>query len=122
MVSDVREAHFRKQFGGPFGDGGAPEITIDDHRHHHIFQSGEGGDQMMFLEYEPDGMPAQPRERGITKVHGILAIDEHVPGRRTVEQADDIEQRALARPRWTHQRQKFAMMQVEVDAVEDFDF
>ena len=47
-----------------------------------------------------------------------VPVEDHATARRTIEQTDDVEQRALARARRTDQRGELAALELEVDAVE----
>ena len=66
-------------------------------------------------------MSAQPCGFSITEARRVFAIDENTTSRWAVKQADNVEQRTFARTRRPHQRKKLAVMQVEVDAMENFD-
>src|SRR5690349_12682779 len=48
----------------------------------------------------------------------ILAVDPHLAGVRPVEACDDPQQRRLARPGWTEQRQQLTLADFQVDIVE----
>ena len=67
---------------------------------------------MMLLKDESYRMTAQTGDRGIAEFGGVLPIYKDLARRRAVEQANDIEQGALARSGRSHQRKKFASVEV----------
>src|SRR5450756_644579 len=74
----------------------------------------------MVLEHETDAAPAQPRALRVVERAGLLSFDEQPSAGRLVQEADQIEQRRLARTGGADQCGKFALLQDEVDAVQDF--
>ena len=54
-------------------------------------------------------------------VRDVLAVDGHDPGRRMVEQPDDVHQRRLARARRPHDREHLAAADLEGHAAERID-
>ena len=90
------ETNAIKQFIGAFCHGGVGPTPIHQHGHHHVLLCGERGYQVMVLKNEPYGFASQAREFGVSQDTGILAVDEQPSVRWTVEQANNIQQRALA--------------------------
>ena len=75
----------------------------------------EVGDQVERLEDEPELTVADARERAIRRGRDRLAVELDPPSRRHVEQANQIQQRALAAARRPHDRDEFALTHLEVD-------
>jgi len=112
MIGHMLEADRHEKTTGALSDCRAVKVTVDDHRHHHIFDRSEGGDQMMLLKDESYRMTVQTGDRGIAEFGGVPPIYKDLARRRAVEQANDIEQGALARSGRSHQREKFASVEV----------
>src|SRR5665811_548437 len=74
----------------------------------------------MVLEHETDAAPAQPRALRVVERAGLLSFDEQPSAGRLIQQPDQIEQGGLARTGGADQCGKFALLQHEVDAVQDF--
>jgi hypothetical protein len=65
-------------------------------RQHHVLHRGERGQQVVKLEHEADGLRAQQRECLVGQVFGFLPGEKEFAGAGLVQQADDVEQGALA--------------------------
>ena len=74
----------------------------------------------MVLEDEADGLTAQFRQPCIVEITRIVADDFDTAAGRTIQQADDVEQSALARARRADDRDELAFLDAHVDAVQHF--
>ena len=79
------------------------------------------GQQVVELEDEPDVLRAPLRELAAAQRADGHAVDLDGAARGRVESADQVQQRRLAGPRRPHQRQKVALRDFEVDALEHVD-
>jgi hypothetical protein len=68
------------------------------------------------LTHEAKLSRAQRRQRTVVEAGRVGARHDDTTGRRPIEQADDVEQRALAGTGRPDQRRELAAMQFEVDA------
>ena len=73
----------------------------------------------MQLEDESDRVAAEDRRRAQRTDIGVA--DEHASAGRAVERPDQLQQRRLARPGWTGDRDHFARLDLEADPMEDLD-
>ena len=96
--------------------------SLGDHpRHQHVLRRRECRQQMVKLEDEPDAACPQ-RGQGAFRQRRRLASAEHVrSAARRLEQADQVEQRRLARTRRSDQRGELAAGDRQVDAVQHLD-
>ena len=104
-VSPGREAHAVEQLVGAPVHRSVRPASVHEHRHHDVLQRGEGGKQVVVLEHEAYAAAAQESERVVVESGRVRAANEEPPAARAIEQSHDVEQRALARARWTHQAQ-----------------
>ena len=94
---------------------------LDEQRHHDVLERRECRDQIVILEHEADAVAAELGDRGIVELAGFLPLDEQTAARRPIEQADDVEQGALARSRRPDQGHEFAALQRQIDIVQHLD-
>src|SRR5262249_10118581 len=74
--------------------------------------------EAVILEDETDLPVAERGERVRWELERIAPVERHTPGGRRLERAEDVEQRALAAPRRSHDRGRIARRHVERHAVE----
>lgn len=118
VAGEILQPDLRQQPVRPGLDLLVRKATVDEHGHHDVLPCGEGRDQEMVLEHEADGVAAQMRDLGIAERGGILPLDQEPARGRPVEQADDVEQGALARAGRADQREELAVIELEVDVVQ----
>ncbi len=93
-----------------FGQGPAG----DEHRHHHVLEGRELGQQVMELEDEPQGaVPELPQGVLVEREH-VLPGHHHAPALRAVQAAEDMEERRLPHSRCAHDRDHLARGDGEV--------
>src|SRR5207245_477069 len=70
---------------------------------------------------EPDRVGAPAGELGLPEARDVAALDHDPAAGRRVDARDEIQERRLSRPRRPHERDVFALGNVEVDAEEGRD-
>jgi hypothetical protein len=82
----------------------------DQAREHDVLERSEVGEQVMELEDEADLAVAKAGELGLGPREDVLTVEEELTARRLVERAEEMEERALARPptprRWRRARRR----------------
>lgn len=73
---------------------------------------------MVELKHKADGRPTRLGQLRIAERARVLAGQTHAPTRGRLEQADDVEQGALARPRGALQGNELCRPQAQANAVE----
>ena len=81
-------------------------------------QGAQVREQMVALEDKPEVIPAQFRQLFIAQRAGLDAVDLVAAGGGVVQAAEDIHQGGFARTRGTDDRDHFAGMNRQVDALE----
>jgi hypothetical protein len=71
------------------------------------------------LEHEPDPLVAERRLVPLVQPVRIDVVERHRAGRRRLERAEDVEQRALAAARRPHDGDGVAALQLERRAAQD---
>src|SRR5688500_19271526 len=77
---------FRRRRGRP---------PSDAQRHHDVLERAELAQEMMELEHEADLLVAEPRELFVAQAGEVHAADGDEAAGRTIERAEDVQQRAL---------------------------
>ncbi len=87
----------------------------------HVLEGREDGKQVERLEDEAhvSRAPLGELRRG-HRAH-LGAADAHRPAGRLVEPGDEVEQRGLARPGWSHEGREAPLLDVHREPVEDVD-
>src|SRR4029077_10626417 len=93
-------------------------ITRQERGQLDVLLRGELVHQLERLEDESDLVAAQVREGAFGELVDALPRDRQLTGARTIEPADQVEQRRFATATWTHHRHGLAAAHVEVDRVE----
>src|SRR5579862_4470150 len=77
--------------------------------------------EIVELKHEAD-MPGPPFGQGLTgQFVEALAAHRQFAARRPVEAANQVQQRGLARPGWSHQRKELTGRDLQIHAVERLD-
>jgi len=71
--------------------------------------------------HEPDVRGTPARERPLAELTDALTCDHEPTLGLTVQSADDVQQRGLARARGSHQCHEFALCDVQVDVMQHLD-
>ncbi len=79
---------------------------------------GELVDQVEALEHETDMRLANRGAFALRIGGNILAEQPVAPGRRAVDQPEDVQQGGLAAAGWAHDRDELALAQAEVDVID----
>ncbi len=118
MAGPVGQADQPQQFVGarPSGFGREPA----QHRHFHVLQRRERWQQVVELEDEADG--ARPEGVLVGEPGQVGPVDQHAPRSRTIEGAQDIQQRALAASTRPHHGHQLAPRHAQVDSIEGAHF
>ena len=87
-------------------------------RQGHVLQRAERGQQVVELEHEAQRQPPLQRQAGIVQFADILAQQAVAPCAGALQQAQDVQQRALARARRADQRDELAAVDAQVQAVQ----
>ena len=91
-------------------------------RHHHVFQRRQLGEQVVELEDEPERRrSASRRACGRDRSSIRLAVEPDRAGVGRIEQAQHVQQRALARTARADHRDELAPVDLQVDAMEHRD-
>src|SRR5688500_10572246 len=90
-------------------------------RHLDVARRARGGDQVVALEHEAEGLAPQPRQLVAAERRHVLAVEEVLAAAGPVEAAEDVHERGLARARGAHDGDELAGADVEVDAVQHLD-
>ena len=120
MLGTLGEAdHFQRQEGALASL--ALAHVLQQQRQFDVLERRQHRHQIVELEDEADVARAPVGEFGFVELADILAGDDQLAGIGAVDAGDQVEQRALARPRRPHQREELALADVETDAAEDGD-
>src|SRR6266481_1928804 len=85
---------------------------------HYVLDGAQVGDQVELLKDEPDFFRAIPHQVVFGKFGQIHAIHDRVAGRQRIQPAQNIDQRGLPGAGRPHQRDPFARLNVEGNAVQ----
>ena len=118
VVGPGGEADLAEQVVRALAHGGVREAAIGEDGHHHVFQRREGGDEVVILEDEADGVAAEPGKGCVVQGAGFVAFDEEAALGRAIQQADDVEQGAFAGAGRADEGDEFAAFQSEVDLMQ----
>ena len=106
----------RQQLARPRG---VIAIPGDERRCQHVLEDGALRQQRVILKDEADLAVAERGELGLRKSEGVAAVERDAAGRRCVERAEDVQQRALAASGRTHHGHAAARRQSEGDVVQN---
>src|SRR5260221_2306700 len=88
----------------------------------HVAPRGELGGQLELLEDEPDAAVADVRKLRLAEPADVLAGEPVAAGGWSVEAAEDVHQRRLARPRRAHDREELASADQQREVAQRSDF
>jgi len=88
-------------------------------RHQDVFQDRGVGEQVEALEHEADVFVSKLRELVVVELHDVAAGEEEPARGRYVETAHEVHQGGLPRSGGPHDGREFALIDPEVDALED---
>ena len=93
VVEAVGEPHGGEEIGGPpaVGLAGAKR-----HRHEHVFQGGEPGQQVELLKHEAEFVGPHPVAAGLGQPGEVDPVDHHAAGIGPHDPGNHVEQRRLA--------------------------
>src|SRR3989441_3573549 len=114
MRQAVAEADTLQRFLGLFFVGDTMEIL----RQHHIFERREIRHEMKLLENEADFFGAVTHQFAFAEFRKVHAVHDHVTGSQCIQAAENVEERGLPRAGRPHERDPFAKVHSETDAVE----
>ena len=120
MVHARLELNEREQLAGALFDSLArPSAQVQ--READVFERRQRRQQVEELEDESDLVAAHPRQVVVGEAGERLAVDAHTAGGRTVESADEIEERRLARSGGSDDRDHLAARDRDAHIVEGGD-
>ena len=96
----------------------APPTPAVEERQLHVGLRAGAREQVEGLEHEPDVLVAQRGEFVLRQLADLLALDRDAPGRRPVQQPDDVHQRGLPRAGGSHDRDHLALADVHGDVAQ----
>ena len=94
------------------GQGGQRKGQLD------VLVGGEHRHQVVELENEADVARAPAGEFRLAQPDDVRAADQEFARIGLVDAGNEVEQRALARARWAHQREELAARDVEADVAQ----
>ena len=95
--------------------------AVGDRWQEHILQHAALRQEMMILKDETDPATAKVGQLRLVEHERIFAVEPHAAGRRPIERADDVQQRALARSARPDHGQILAGRKRERHAAEHFE-
>ena len=93
-------------------------VIVVEQRELDVLAHSQLVDQIEALEDESDVGLARFCELGLAQTRNLLPVEIVGAAGRAIEHAHDVEQRRLATPRRPHDRDEFAVGDVEIDGVE----
>ena len=92
--------------------------TGGDRRHEHILQDRALRQEVVVLKNKADGAVAKLGQLRLGKGGRVLVVQEHPPGSRRLQRAQNIQQGALARAAGTHDRHVLAARQIQRNSLQ----
>ncbi len=90
-------------------------------RHQDVLKRGQFGQQVIELKDEPKSPVPHQVALALGQFVDALALEEDLACLGPIEQAQDVQERALARPAGAHDREHFASLDFEIDAAQHRD-
>src|SRR5438034_7638999 len=87
-------------------------------RHLDVLRRGQRRDQVELLEDEADPLQPELGELAVTELRELASFEEHLPGRRAVEGAEQLQQGRFARAAWTDDDHEFAAVDLQGDVAD----
>ena len=100
---------------------GARVLPRDREREADVLHDVEQRHEVERLEHEPGALAPQAGRGVVREAADLLALEEDLARRRLVEPAEQLEQRALARPRRAHERDELAGHHLQAHAADGLD-
>ena len=116
VLRSDRPDHVEELLGAVIALLAADALVVE--RQRHVFRGVLERQQVEGLEHEPEHAVAQPRGLGLPQIADRLAGQHVAAGVVSVEHAEDVQQRGLARARRAHDGHQLALADVQVDALE----
>lgn len=96
-------------------------LALDQPGHGDVLEGGELGEQVVKLEDEADRLVAQGGQARAGQVGGRLPVEPDDAGAGQVERADAVHQRALAGAGFADDGEHLALLDREIDSLEDLE-
>ena len=96
----------------------ARRLAGEQRRQLDVLKRGQLIDQVKRLEHEPHRVTPQPRQPGLRHAVDLLASQPDAARGRTLQPAEQIQQRRLAAPARTHDRHRLAGRDLEADLID----
>ena len=111
MIDAGRQAHLLDEVARALR---IPTIVFsNERRDEHVLQHRALRQEAVILKHEADRSIAKGREPVRRELERVPAVERDRPGRGRLERAQDVQQRALAAARWTHDRRGVARFERE---------
>src|SRR6266853_451705 len=117
MFQAVSQANAAQGFGGLVLIGDAMEILCE----HDVFKRREIWHEMKLLENETDFLGAIAGQLALAELADLHAIHHHTPSGGVVEASENIDQRRFAGPRWPHDGNPLAGLDLKTYVIESAD-
>src|SRR5262245_46538011 len=114
MLRAIREPHALER-GQRLGGIGDRVVVLG---HHHVLECGEMREQMELLKNDADFLAPKAHPAALAHRRDLGAIHPQAAGGRLIERSEQVEQRALPRPRGPHYREPFAGLDAQVHLVQ----
>ena len=88
-------------------------------RHRHILLRRHGGQQMEALQHNAEPVPPYDRQRIFIQRPEIRARHLNRPAGRLLQPGQDGHQRAFAGARWAEQRHALALLDIQIDPMQN---
>src|SRR5262245_66420591 len=76
--------------------------TLDEGRHHGVFQRRKFGQKMMKLKHKPNTAIAKVGQRPVRAVRQLNPTTAYRALRWTIQATNEMQEGAFTRPRWSH--------------------
>jgi len=116
-IASVCASRTRQSRARSFATGAAADAAIHE-RQLDVLDGARAREQLERLEHEPDLAVAQVGELVVAEAAHVGAAQLVRAGARRVEQAEDVEQRALAGSRRAHDRDELAVGDIHLDVAQ----
>ena len=118
LVHGLGQAHGVEQAARMVAVGGADAALGHEGRQRDVLQRRERGQQVVKLEHKAQRAAAAQGQGRIVQALHFFTVQPKAARGHALQQAQDVEQGALARARRPHQRDEFAPAHLQVDTVQ----
>ena len=101
---------------------GSFALAGHDHRQLYVLERRDAGNQIVKLEDEPDLAQAVDLERAFVHRSDVLPVDLDDAAGRTIDAAEQIEQRRFSAAARSHDRDRLSLLDAPVDAAQRMHF